>query len=83
MFKVSNQSILISNAKNVFNEGRRHMKPLNQIEIDVTAVKKMDTAGLSVLLGWWQFCLKSNIQCHFITSPEVEAAFRVFNIELP
>lgn len=83
MFKVSDELILINNAKRVFDEGRRHILKLEQIDIDLTAVKQLDTAGLSVLLGWWQLCLKHRTQCHFMTSPEVESAFRVFNIELP
>lgn len=82
-FKVSDGEINIRNAKKVYSDGVKSLVKNKSCEIDLTAVEQLDTAGVSVLIALWQYGLKNSVECHFKASQQVEAALRVYNIELP
>ena len=82
-FKVREGEINIRNAKKVYSEGIRSLQKNGSCKIDLTSVEKLDTTGVSVLIALWQYGLKNSVKCHFESSQQVEAALRVYNIELP
>jgi len=82
-FQLTETSLTISNAKAVYASGVDHMKKKESVHFDVKTVKFVDTAGVSVLIAWWQYGLKKHVKCHFEVSEAVEETLRVYNIELP
>lgn len=83
IYKVTDTHLTIQVVKKIFIKVQQCMSLTDDIVIDLTKVEYLDTAGVALILSWWQYAVTNDIVCHFKANDIVASAVRSYQIELP
>lgn len=83
IYKVEENCLTIHNVKKVYGLVIRCIEKREPVDVDLTAVDYIDTAGIALVLSWWQYAVNHDVICYFKTSATVRDAIRGYQIELP
>lgn len=81
--KVEESQLVVAVVTKAYEEVLRCMSLTDKIQIDLTNVDRVDTAGIALILAWWQYATEHGVECHFKTNDVVKEAVRSYSIELP
>ena len=83
IYKVDETHLTITHIKRIYEEAVLHFALAKEVQIDLSAVKKIDTSGIAVILSWWQHAIRHGVKCAFIYSPVVKESFSSYRLKLP
>lgn len=83
IYRVTDIRLTVHTVKKLFVKVRQCMALTDDILIDLMKVEYLDTAGVALILAWWQYAVANDVVCHFKVNDVVAAALRSYQIELP
>ncbi len=83
IYKVEETHLTIAHIKRIYEEAVMHIALTKEIQIDLSAVKKVDSSGIATVISWWQHAGHQGVKCTFVYSPVVKEAFSSYHLKFP
>jgi anti-anti-sigma regulatory factor len=83
MYKIKDKRLTVQSVKFLYTQVIQSMSLTDNINIDLSGVEYMDTAGLAMILAWWQFATANDIVCCYKVNDLILSSCQSYQIELP
>lgn len=83
IYRINESHLSVHKVKSLYSQVEQCMSLTDSITIDLTPVEYIDTAGIAMILAWWQVAISVDVVCHFKLSDAVSNAIRSYQLELP
>lgn len=83
IYRINEAQVTVQTVRSLYEQVEQCLSLTETIVIDLTEVEYIDTAGIAMVLAWWQRSIALDVVCRFKVSDAVANAIRSYQIELP
>ena len=81
-FKIESHEVVVGCVASIYEAGVLHIVLADQLTIDFTSVRKIDSAGVSMIYAWINLAKKRQIVLKFDFSQEVRNCLASYQLEV-